>query len=343
MTLSFRRRASFFALILGLSGVFGCAAEQASSDKGALPDVGAGKADGSLETVPMGEITFGEPVAATLEEGTIQEWELRLSSDAEVTLATTGGSIDTVLYLSGEAGPLDEDDDGGEGRLSSLQVNLGAGSYTVGVTLYPGTPGGDFSLVADCAGDGCVVTPADPYAPAWDVSQMHVTFAPDAPFPESYQRAEAGFVRHGGPEWWQRWPGGRTQSFGWSNGTAIGQRCAQASAHRLEAIWNYEEVSADGETTYPGQEAFEALRDGSGWGGGMFNWVEDISEGGRPAFSPAALWAWRTGTVKWVIIAYEDGSCDLPTLYLVQRFSTTCLEQAAREDGAIQGCAVRGR
>jgi hypothetical protein len=145
------------------------------------------------------------------------------------------------------------------------------------------------------------------------------------------------------PEWWQRWSGGATQSFSWSEGSDYGKRCGQASAIRLQAIWEYAETSEDGTVGHPGREAFEALLEGSGWGGTMYNWTEDFSGGGRPSFSPATMWAWRTGAVKWINVVHPDGSCDLPTLDLVQRFSATCLEQASHEDGAIEGCQASGR
>ena len=70
----------------------------------------------------------------------------------------------------------------------------------------------------------------------------------------------------------------------------------------------------------------------------MYNWTEDVSQGGYPVFSPASMWAWRTSAIKWINVVHPDGSCDLPTLDLVESFVDRCVAQAEREDGSIQGC-----
>ncbi|MEZ4336098.1 MAG: DVUA0089 family protein [Sandaracinaceae bacterium] len=312
------------ALVLALAGC-------ATADKlGEVPDITAGKADGSLEVEERGALTLGDSVEGHLIGGRAHQWTFDLTADAEVGFQTSGEGLDTVLYVHDADGELAMDDDGGPGYLSSLTLPLGPGHYEVTVTLYGQSGEGDYGLSSTCAGEGCGA-PSDPWAAARDVNTMHVAFTDATPIPESYARAvNTSPVGLSSPEWWQRWSGGATQSFSWSEGSPYGQRCAQAAAIRLEAIMATDE----------GRAAFQALIDGSGWSGSMFNWVEDVSQGGWPVFDPATIWAWRTGTVKWITVVREDGSCDLPTLDLVQRFSATCLEQAASSDGAIQGCRV---
>ncbi len=335
--------------LLSLLALSGCMAATGKSD---YPDLAAGKADGSLTVETIGELVFGEPVNGSAEPGRMQEWSFALSAPATVTLETSSyndDSPDTIAYLvSPEIGyeePLEMDDDGGAGLFSRLTVDLDAGDYRAVVGTY-GSSAGEFTLVADCQGEGCGgdVQPADPWAAARDVHTMHVAFTDATPIPEYYTRPEGvSPVSLSSPEWWQRWSGGETQSFSWGVGTDYGKRCGQASAIRLQAIMEYEEMGEDGEMHRPGQEAFDALREGSGWRGTMYNWIEDVSEGGRASFNPAYMWAWRTGAIKWISVTHEDGSCDLPTLDLVQRFSATCLERAASNDGEIQGCRTSGR
>jgi hypothetical protein len=334
----------------------GCMSPTAKVDP--LPDVAAGKADGSLEVVDNGPVVFGEDHVGDVEPGLAQAWSFELSGPAELRFETAAGAeadVDTVVHVH-EAEGLERavDDDGGPGLYSDLSLPLEAGRYRVTVTGY-GRAVGTFALRAACEGEGCggeapvapvaPVPPEDPWALARDVDRMHVEFTEETPIPERYARPEGTSpVSLSSPEWWQRWSGGETQSFSWSVGTDFGKRCGQASAIRLQAIWEHEVVDAEtGETRRPGREAFEALLDGSGWRGTMYNWTEDVSEGGFPVFSPASMWAWRTGAIKWIHVVHPDGSCDLPTLGLVQDFAERCLAQAAREDGEIQGCRASAR
>jgi len=327
-------RIALFCALLTLLG--GCA--MAGSKTGGVPDIDTGKADGTLEVEERGETTIGASLEGHIVGGRAHQWTFTLADPTTVTFLTSG-DVDTVLYLHDDEGELAMDDDGGEGLLSRLEVPLEAGAYRVTVALYGNRGEGDFGLDSSCAGEGCGGAATDPWALARDVNLHHVEFTEATPIPESYARAEGTSpIWLSSPEWWQRWSGGATQSFSWSEGSDYGKRCAQANAIRLEALWTYEETLEDGTVVYPGREAFEDLIDGSGWSGRMYNWTEDVSEGGWAAFSPATMWAWRTGTVKFINVVHPDGSCDLPTLDLVQRFSETCLAQAEREDGAIQGC-----
>ncbi|MCB9594155.1 MAG: PPC domain-containing protein [Sandaracinaceae bacterium] len=327
--------ATLVTLVALLAVLGGCAT---AAKLGEIPDITSGKADGSLEVEDRGALTIGAPVDGRLVGGRAHQWTFELTASAELTFTTTGEDVDTVLYVHDAEGELAMDDDGGAGYLSSLTLPLDAGTYRVTVALYGNEGEGDFGLASTCAGDGCGAA-NDPWALARDVDLHHVAFTDATPIPESYTRAVGTSpVGLSSPEWWQRWSGGATQSFSWGEGSPYGQRCAQASAIRLEAIMAHEVTDADGAVHYPGREAFQALIDGSGWSGSMFNWVEDVSQGGYTVFDPATMWAWRTGTVKWITIVREDGSCDLPTLDLVQRFADTCLAQAERDGGEIQGC-----
>ncbi|MGE3635584.1 MAG: DVUA0089 family protein [Sandaracinaceae bacterium] len=341
-----KHRSILFALIALLGG---CVAS--AGGKGAPPDLAAGKADGTIEIVDNGPLAFGDTVTSDVQEGLAQQWSFTLSGAASVELRTgpgEAGETDTILYLYDADGERAVDDDGGEGLLSQLVVELEAGEYKVTVVGY-GSAAGDFSLASVCRGEGCgeVTEPTeptgDPYAAARDVHTMRVDLSA-APVPEYYSRPEGiSPVSLSQPEWWQRWSGGATQSFAWDEGTDNGKRCGQASAIRLQAIMEYEETGEDGVVHRPGQEAFDALREGSGWSGTMYNWTEDVSEGGSASFSPATMWAWRTGAVKFINVVRPDGSCDLPTLDLVLRFSATCLVRAACSKGEIPGCRACGR
>ncbi len=332
----------------------GCASDPGvpeSSIKNGPADLGSGKADGSLETVGMGPIDFDAvPTPVDLAPGFIHEYSFALGDGATVEIATatpdTETPIDTVLRLTDEEGGLIalEDDTSGIAPGSAIIQELEAGRYRVTVTLYADSDGtwtaegGSYTLVATCGGAGCGTEPEppeepiepelDPWEDARDPDLARVYFTEEDPIPESYTRADAGFVSLSSPEWWQRWPDGHTQSFNWAVGTDYGKRCAQASAIRLEAIWNTED----------GRAAFESLRDGTGWSRTMYNWIEDLSQSSRGGGS-AQMWAWRTGALKWINIVHADGSCSLPTTGLVERFSATCRAQAERSgDGNIQGC-----
>ncbi len=184
--------------------------------------------------------------------------------------------------------------------------------------------------------DDDICAAADLWEMAKDVNLHNVPFGPATPIPEEYTRPDGiDPVSLSTPEWWQRWSGGFTQSFSWSEGTDFGKRCGVASAIRLQSIM--EHVAEDGST--PGKVAIDNLLESTGWSGTMYNWTEDISESttGRGSFNTGSIWAWRTGAIKWINIVREDGSCDLPTLELVQQFSESCIAEAT--DGEIEGCS----
>jgi len=344
-----------FRTWLCVTALVGCVVPSSSAKEGDK---------GERAEVDAGALTFA-PTDGEIASDTALAYALELGGPAVVSLATEAEGVDTMLFVREGETLLDEDDDGGEGLLSRLEIALDAGTYTVVVGGW-GEAAGAFTLHASCEGEGCPeapepmepepmepepmepeptepepMEPEDPWALARDVNLHNVAFTDATPIPESYTRAsDTGPVSLSGPEWWQRWSGGATQSFSWSQGTDYGKRCGQANAIRLEALWHHEEIDAEGNVTRPGRDAFEAILDGSGWRGTMYNWTEDVSEGGWPSFRSASMWAWRTGAIKFVNVVHEDGSCDLPTLELLQDFADACLPA---DDGEIQGCRASAR
>lgn len=183
-------------------------------------------------------------------------------------------------------------------------------------------------LVALAAGD-CEVED-DPWAQARDVELAHVVLPADLAAPLSYVRPQVDGFYLSGTEFWQKWSGGHSPTYSFSDGTDAGRRCMQASAYRFEAIM------AD-----PPAELVQ-LRDESNWSGSFFNWNDDYVESTWGDASGARLWAWRTGLIKWISQTARDGSCHLPTRELVQRAAQACLDTAVRNgDGEIQGCSAR--
>lgn len=182
--------------------------------------------------------------------------------------------------------------------------------------------------LVDVVAESCV-EPPDPYALARDVDVHHVTFAEDAPFPESYDRPSADLFYLSGTEFWQKWSGGHNPTYSFSEGTDFGRRCMQASAIRFETLM------AD-----PPAEIV-ALKDNSNWSGSFFNWNDDYAQADWGDASGARLWAWRTGLIKWISQTARDGSCYLPTRDLLVRAAESCLAYAESDDGEIQGCSAR--
>jgi hypothetical protein len=180
--------------------------------------------------------------------------------------------------------------------------------------------------VADQESTGAA--PVDYLAQARDVNLARIVFAADAPVPAYDYPGTDGFSL-GGTEFWQRWPGGHNPTFSYEEGTEHGRRCMYASARRFEAIM------ADPPA------ALVQLRDESSWDGSFFNWNDDYTRSPGRSESGAILWAWRTGLIKWISRTHADGSCDLPTRALVERAAQSCLQQARRDGGEIEGCSAR--
>lgn len=173
--------------------------------------------------------------------------------------------------------------------------------------------------------DGAAEPAADPWADARDPDLALVRLPEDLAAPESYDYPDVDRFALNGTEFWQRWSGGHSPTFSFSEGTEQGRRCMQASAIRFETI-----------VGDPPEGLIELL-EGSEWGGSFFNWNDDYTRGTSDG-TGARLWAWRTGLVKWISQTNRDGSCYLPTRAMVDRLIESCLATAESTGGEIQGC-----
>ncbi|MBL4686465.1 MAG: hypothetical protein JKY37_17855 [Nannocystaceae bacterium] len=170
------------------------------------------------------------------------------------------------------------------------------------------------------------VVEVDPqFAEALDVDVAEIKLDPTTDAPESYQRPGGLDVSLGGTEFWQRWSGGHSPTFSYSEGTVAGRKCMQASAIRFEAIMS------------DPPESVLKLKAETNWNGSFFNWNDDFTQSSSSA-SSSRLWAWRTGLIKWISQTSADDTCFLPTLAMVESLAANCLETAANNEGEIQGC-----
>jgi hypothetical protein len=165
----------------------------------------------------------------------------------------------------------------------------------------------------------------DIFVDARDVTKATVVFPEGTVSPASYLYPSVEGFSLGGTEFWQRWEGGKSPTFSFSDGTDAGRLCMQAAAVRFETMMK--DPPAD----------LVKLRDQSNWSGSFFNWNDDYAH--EDAFGDARgarLWAWRTSLIKWISQTANDGTCHLPTLEMVQRLATSCLERGEE----IQGCSA---
>ena len=125
-------------------------------------------------------VTLGSPVAGRIDPGSDEDYfRLRLSASTAVAIYTTG-SLDTVGSLQDAAGgPVDSDDDGGEGFNFRMEGTLSAGTHYVEVGSY-GSDTGSYTLHVERRETG---TEPDPpsggnYTPLddWTVSNGRVRF-----------------------------------------------------------------------------------------------------------------------------------------------------------------------
>ncbi|MBA3453311.1 MAG: hypothetical protein H0T42_09495 [Deltaproteobacteria bacterium] len=186
-----------------------------------------------------------------------------------------------------------------------------------------------FAQLQAATAERCSMPPADPYAEARDVTKALVRF-PTGAVATEYTYPEGGNFDLGGTEFWQRWTGGHSPTFDFSEGTDAGRLCMQAAAIRFETIMMdppAELVKLDAETN---------------WSGSFFNWNDDYS---NPTASGDAsgsrLWAWKTHLIKWISQTKKDGGCYLPTRDMVIRIANACLTTARAANGEIEGCQVR--
>ncbi|HEX4453481.1 MAG TPA: phospholipase D-like domain-containing protein [Kofleriaceae bacterium] len=128
---------------------------------------------GSAATTPIleGALTWGSASEATFKSGLeLDYFTFSLSGSATVTLETTGGSsdLDTILYVydppanSPSWGAyLAKNDNGGEGELSKLTLQLDAGAYRALIKRKSSSGAANVELAASCSGGGCAVARTD--------------------------------------------------------------------------------------------------------------------------------------------------------------------------------------
>ena len=180
---------------------------------------------------------------------------------------------------------------------------------------------------ADGATTGVEVFENDPFEDAYDVNAGVIYIDPATAVPDYRSARVDGPFGLGGTEFWQKWAGGHNPTYSYSEGTDAGRKCMFASARRFEAIM------ADP------PPALVELEENSNWSGRFFNWNDDYShEDASGSARYSALWAWRTGLIKWISQTGKDGACFLPTYDLVEEAADVCLAKAARNDGEIEGC-----
>lgn len=184
---------------------------------------------------------------------------------------------------------------------------------------------GDDESGDDESGEDEIVEVDPEFIDALDVDVAKIQLDKDTDPPASYDKPSGLDVSLGGTEFWQRWSGGHSPTFSFSDGTALGRKCMQASAIRFEAIMSDPPPS------------IIKLKTETNWGGSFFNWNDDFTESSSSASAPR-LWAWRTGLIKWISQTGAEGDCHLPTLEMVESLAKSCLEIAANRDGEIQGC-----
>ncbi|MEM6989727.1 MAG: hypothetical protein AAF721_04500 [Myxococcota bacterium] len=225
-----------------------------------------------------------------------------LSALAALALAAGGCDTDPADPINGDAaGKADELEEGGEEE-------------------------GDEEESGEEGDEDDDVVEVDPeFAEALDVEVAKIQLVKDTAPPESYEYPSGLDVSLGGTEFWQRWSGGHSPTFSYSEGTDLGRKCMQASAIRFEAIMS------------DPPESIVKLQAETNWSGSFFNWNDDYTESASTA-SSARLWAWRTGLIKWISQTDTDGGCHLPTLKMVETLAANCLARAEQDDGEIQGC-----
>jgi len=143
-------------------------AELDSSDKGDEEELPSdGKLDSFAHPTEHGPIAFGAPVDAALSStARYLTWTFALTGDASIhtftgPALTSRKVIDTVLYLykqkaDGTWGAYIARNDAAGGSLfSTIDKNLGAGTYRVLVKGYAASTVGQFSITVGCTGAGC--------------------------------------------------------------------------------------------------------------------------------------------------------------------------------------------
>lgn len=286
------------SLALALVTLTGCMADDAMDGRDDV-GLGGGKADGEeLSDCAKREIP------AYLNSGVT-------AAELEAAGVHTRAAKNLAAYRDGADGTFGTDDD-----------NLFDSVEEVDSVAYVGPLA--FEQLVAATLDRCTV-PADIYADARDVTKAVVSFPAGTVAPTQYDYPQATGLNLGGTEFWQKWSGGHSPTFSFSEGTDAGRLCMQASAIR------FEEIMKDA------PEQLKRLKAESNWSGSFFNWNDDYS--GPGAYGDASgprLWAWRTSLIKWISQTAKDGTCHLPTRELVIEAAEACLTRGAE----IQGCSA---
>ncbi len=152
-------------LLLALS--IACAAESKGTEDDAdfVANLDEAKADSFRNPTEHGTLIFGLESRASLEDEMLfHNWRFDLSGDADVDLRVLidTPNLDTVMYLyrrdPGETRwgrYIERNDDAEDSVGSRMQLNLGAGEYSVLVKGYKAALRGDFRMSGTCEGEGC--------------------------------------------------------------------------------------------------------------------------------------------------------------------------------------------
>tara|TARA_R110002073_G_scaffold241497_3_gene403425 strand:+ start:125287 stop:126540 length:1254 start_codon:yes stop_codon:yes gene_type:complete len=163
----------FLASILFAASILpSCAADDGKGDEDNALDIYESKTDSFRNPTEHGDLLFGVPQFASLQEDAgFHAWDFDLTDDAKVNLETIlkTANLDTVMYLykfdetRGRYGAYKykNDDANPETVASALSKNLDAGSYRVLVKGFKSKLRGDFEIAAECDGAGCSKSTCD--------------------------------------------------------------------------------------------------------------------------------------------------------------------------------------
>ncbi|HEY1551339.1 MAG TPA: phospholipase D-like domain-containing protein [Kofleriaceae bacterium] len=156
-------------LVFGVLLVVACG-PTAVVDEADGDDPLSGSAAASTTPILEGALTWGSASEAPFKAGLeLDYFTFSLSGSATVTLETTGGTsgLDTILYVydppstTSWGAYLAKNDDGGEGKLSKLTLQLDAGDYRALIKRKSSSGAANVDLAASCSGTGCAVVRTD--------------------------------------------------------------------------------------------------------------------------------------------------------------------------------------
>ncbi len=186
----------------------------------------------------------------------------------------------------------------------------------------------DPALAAICAKMGAA------YAQACDIHTVSIWIDPATPRPANGQLFPG--VKDwnmNGWEWFQKWPTGFKDPdaydalFDENLASDMGLKCSVASALRFAAVMH--NAPAD----------LVPLLNAATWEGRFFNWNDDYSHPTHYLVNTqAGLWAWASHLIKWMSVTFDDGTCHLPTIEMLEAALKDCLATANSSGGNITGC-----